>query len=70
MKKTITIIIDDQEFSAPARKFKSKKIGYGVYDNVVIDGEEYRVTCNIIKTDKVIKTKTKKVKFEKFLNLK
>lgn len=63
MKKEIEITIDGKKFEAPLRKFKNRKIGYGVYDNVSIDGEEYRVTCNIVKT-------SKSVKFEKFLNLK
>ena len=66
MKKTIKIVIDGEEFIAPLRSFKHKKTGYGVYNNVSISGEEYRVTCNIVKTIKPVKSKP--VKFEKFLN--
>ena len=52
MAKKIKIKIDKEEFEAEERTFKSKKVGFGLYGKVVIEGERYQMIVNIVKIEK------------------
>lgn len=47
-KRNIKIVIDDQEFEAEYREFKSGKKGYGLYGTVKIDNYPFRISMNLI----------------------
>jgi hypothetical protein len=51
MKKQIEIIIDGEKFIAPFKKFKTGRVGFGMYGKFLIDGVTYQIVCNIIKTE-------------------
>lgn len=67
MKKTIKIVIDDKEYDAPLRKFKSKKQGYGAYGKQVIDGDRFQIVCNIIKIESDVTKEKPSKKFDSFV---
>jgi hypothetical protein len=47
-KEDITIVIDGVEFKAKHRKFKSGRVGYGLYGLTKIRGYPHRLSINII----------------------
>jgi hypothetical protein len=51
-KKEIEISIAGRKFKAEKKKFKSGKIGYGLYGKLEIDNAKYQIVCNIVKIAK------------------
>lgn len=49
MKKELKVKIDENVLIALAKKFSTGSQGYGAYGKIIIDGEKYQVSCNIIK---------------------
>lgn len=47
-KRKIKIIIDDKEFEAEYREFKSGRKGYGLYGSTKIDNYPFRISMNLI----------------------
>jgi hypothetical protein len=45
----ILIKIAGQEMIAEARTFKTGNVGYGLYGSIYIEGEQYRLSMNLIK---------------------
>jgi hypothetical protein len=52
MAKKIKIKIDEHEFDAEERTFKSGKKGFGLYGKVEIEGDRYQMVINIVKIEK------------------
>lgn len=51
MKAEVVVSIEGDEVRCPMRTFSSGKKGYGRYGKILIDGERYQVSCNIIKLE-------------------
>jgi hypothetical protein len=47
-KRNIKVKIDEEEFEAKYREFKSGKKGYGLYGTVKIDNYPFRISMNLI----------------------
>jgi hypothetical protein len=49
MKDKIHIKIDCYEDDAVKRQFSSGKFGYGYYGKLIIDGDTFQVSLNVVK---------------------
>jgi hypothetical protein len=63
MKTTINVTIDGNQLVANAKQFSTGSVGFGANGKVVIDGERYQVSLNIVKIGSkpvALKTKSRK----------
>jgi hypothetical protein len=48
MKKELKVTIDEQDFIADSRIFKTGNTGYGLYGKITLEGKTYQLSMNIV----------------------
>jgi hypothetical protein len=52
VKDKIVVKIDEFVTEAPKREFKSGNFGFGFYGKIIIDGQPYQVSLNVVQLNK------------------